>query len=102
ELLELELLDLRKVDDVEKLVNGLIGIEKKYPNERRIGDRVVAMAFGPVPPPRALTDQLSAQQSRVQQRLRKLPNDQVNWPTVHRVLRDLRREFQRLRKVAGL
>jgi hypothetical protein len=46
-----------------------------------------------------LCDQLTGQLSKVHDQVRNLPNYQINWPAVHDVMRDLLREFQKLRRI---
>jgi hypothetical protein len=48
-----------------------------------------------------LCDQLTDQMSKVIDQVRNLPNYQINWSAVREVMRDLLREFQKLRRITG-
>jgi hypothetical protein len=48
-----------------------------------------------------MCDQYTDQLSRVMDQVRRLPNHQINWHAVHDVMRDLQREFQKLRRIAN-
>ena len=48
-----------------------------------------------------LCDQLTEQMSKVMDQVRNLPNYQINWAAVREVMRDLLKEFQKLRRITG-
>jgi hypothetical protein len=48
-----------------------------------------------------MCDQYTDQLNRVMDQVRRLPNYQVNWSAVHDVMRDLQREFQKLRRIGN-
>ena len=48
-----------------------------------------------------LCDQLTDQMSKVINQVRNLPNYQINWSAVRDVMRDLLKEFQKLRRITG-
>ena len=48
-----------------------------------------------------LCDQLTDQMSKVIDQVRHLPNYQINWSAVREVMRDLLKEFQKLRRITG-
>ena len=48
-----------------------------------------------------LCDQLTDQMSKVIDQVKHLPNYQINWAAVREVMRDLLKEFQKLRRITG-
>ena len=46
-------------------------------------------------------EQLNGQLGKVLGQVRNLPNYQINWSAVHDVMRDLQREFHKLRRIAN-
>jgi hypothetical protein len=47
------------------------------------------------------SDQLTEQLNKVMRQVRGLQNYQINWQAVHEVMRDLKREFQKVRRTVG-
>ncbi|MHB1422584.1 MAG: tetratricopeptide repeat protein [Gemmataceae bacterium] len=101
ELYELDLIDVKGLNEIEKLLAEIDRILKKYPHDARVEERAVGMVGNIVPMMGTLCDQLTDQMSKVIDQVRNLPNYQINWTAVREVMRDLLREFQRLRRVTG-
>jgi tetratricopeptide (TPR) repeat protein len=101
ELYELDLIRVKNLDDVEQLLAGVEGLRQRHPGEGRVEDKVMTVLATVVPHVGRLCDHLSEQLVRVTQQVRNLPAHQVNWNYVRSVMRDLRNEFQRLRRITG-
>jgi tetratricopeptide (TPR) repeat protein len=101
ELYELDLIDVKSLNDIERLLNEIDNILKRYPNESRVQERAVSMVGNVVPLMGNLCDQLTEQMSKVFDQVRHLPNYQINWSAVREVMRDLLKEFQKLRRIVG-
>ena len=74
-------------------------VRKRHPGDTRVEERAVSMVGNVVPMMGNLCDQLTDQMSKVIDQVRNLPNYQINWSAVHEVMRDLVKEFQRLRRI---
>ena len=74
---------------------------KRYPDEARVEERAVSMVGNVIPLMGNLCDQLTDQMSKVIDQVRHLPNYQINWSAVREVMRDLLKEFQKLRRITG-
>jgi tetratricopeptide (TPR) repeat protein len=101
ELYELDLIEVKGLNDIERLLNEIDAILKRYPNEPRVQERAVGMVGNVIPLMGNLCDQLTEQMSKVFDQVRHLPNYQINWSAVREVMRDLMREFQKLRRIVG-
>jgi Flp pilus assembly protein TadD len=101
ELYELDLIDVKGLNDIEKLLTEIDRILKRYPNDVRVEERAVTMVGNVIPLMGNLCDQLTDQMSKVIDQVRNLPNYQINWSAVREVMRDLLREFQKLRRITG-
>jgi protein O-GlcNAc transferase len=101
EMYELDLIEVKGLDDIEKLLTGIDRILKRYPNDGRVEERAINMVGNVLPLMGTLCDQLTDQMSKIIDQLRNLPNYQVNWSAVREVMRDLLREFQKLRRITG-
>jgi tetratricopeptide (TPR) repeat protein len=101
ELYELDLREIRTLEEIEKMLTDIRKILGKYPNDIRVEEKVVTMVGNIVPLLGRLCDQHTDQLSRIMDQVRRLPNYQINWSAVHDVMRDLIREFQKLRRIAG-
>ena len=76
-------------------------ILKRHPGDARVEERAVSMVGNVIPMMGNLCDQLTDQMSKVIDQVRSLPNYQINWSAVHEVMRDLLKEFQRLRRITN-
>jgi tetratricopeptide (TPR) repeat protein len=101
ELYELDLVEVKGLNDIEKLLAEIDRILKRYPNDARVEERAISMVGNVIPLMGNLCDQLTDQMSKVIDQVRNLPNYQINWSAVREVMRDLLREFQKLRRITG-
>jgi tetratricopeptide (TPR) repeat protein len=101
ELYELDLVEINTLVDMELVLTEIDRIARRHPKDARVEERAVALVGNIFPWLGNRCEQLSEQLYRVRDQLRSLPSYQVNWSAVQEVTRDLRREFQRLRKIAS-
>ncbi|MBY0523639.1 MAG: tetratricopeptide repeat protein [Gemmataceae bacterium] len=101
ELYELDLVELREIDDIDRWIERIGQIAQRHPGDARVEERAVTMIGNVVPVLGRMSDQLTDQVNKVIRQVRSLQNYQINWQAVHDVMRDLKREFQKLRKAAG-
>jgi tetratricopeptide (TPR) repeat protein len=101
EMYELDLIEVKGLNEIEKLLSEIDRILKRYPNDVRVEERAVNMVGNVIPLMGTLCDQLTDQMSKVIDQVRNLPNYQINWSAVREVMRDLLREFQKLRRITG-
>ncbi len=101
EMYELDLIEVKGLNDIDKLLSEIDRILKRYPNDVRVEERAVTMVGNVIPLMGNLCDQLTDQMSKVIDQVRNLPNYQINWSAVREVMRDLLREFQKLRRITG-
>jgi Flp pilus assembly protein TadD len=101
ELYELDLVEVKGLNDIERLLTEIERIRKRHPNDARVDERAVNMVGNVIPLMGNLCDQLTDQMSKVIDQVRNLPNYQINWSAVREVMRDLLREFQKLRRITG-
>jgi tetratricopeptide (TPR) repeat protein len=100
-LFELDLIKVKNLDDVEQLLGATESLRQRYPSDGRVADKVLAVVATVVTHMGRLCDHLSEQLARVTHQVQDLPAHQINWPYVREVMRDLRSEFQRLRRITG-
>ncbi len=101
ELYELDLIEVKSLGDIEKLLGEIDGIVRRYPDDPRVRDRAVNMVGDIIPLMGNLCDQLTDQMAKVINQVRDLPQYQINWTAVREVMRDLLKEFQKLRRITG-
>jgi tetratricopeptide (TPR) repeat protein len=101
EMYELDLIEVKGLNDIEKLLTEIDRILKRHPNDVRVEERAVNMVGNVIPLMGTLCEQLSSQMSKVIDQVQNLPNYQINWSAVREVMRDLLREFQKLRRITG-
>jgi len=101
ELYELDLIEVKSLADIEKLLSEIDGILRHYPDDARVKDRAVSMVGDIIPLMGNLCDQLTDQMTRVINQVKDLPQYQINWTAVRDVMRDLLKEFQKLRRITG-
>jgi Flp pilus assembly protein TadD len=101
ELYELDLIEVKGLNDIDKLLTEIDKIRKRYPDDARVEERAVSMVGNVIPLMGTLCDQLTEQMSKVIDQIRSLPNYQINWSAVREVMRDLQKEFQKLRRITG-
>jgi tetratricopeptide (TPR) repeat protein len=101
DLYELDLHEVKTLADLERQLAEIQRIRERHPGDPRVEERAVKMVADVVPLMSGQCEQLSEQLGRVVQQVRNLPNYNVNWSAVRDVMRDLLREFQRLRRITG-
>jgi tetratricopeptide (TPR) repeat protein len=101
DLYELDLVEVKGLNDIERLLSEIDRILKRYPDDARVAERAVTMVGNVIPLMGNLCDQLTDQMSKVIDQVRNLPNYQINWSAVREVMRDLLKEFQKLRRITG-
>ncbi len=99
DLYELDLIEVKGLNDIERLLTDIEQIRRRHPNEPRVEERAVRMVGNVIPLMGSLCDQLRQQMSKVIDQVRHLPNYQINWTAVREVMRDLMREFQKLKRI---
>src|SRR5262249_18049377 len=92
DLYELDLIEVKGLNDIERLLTDIDRILKRYPNDARVEERAVNMVGNVIPLMGNLCDQLTDQMSKVIDQVRHLPNYQINWSAVREVMRDLLKE----------
>ncbi len=100
ELFELEVREVRKIDEVEGLLNDLRRILQRFPHEPRVEERAGTLVNNVVPVLERIADQYAGQVNKVVDQMRRLPSYQINWPTVRDIMRDLEDKYLFLRRVA--
>jgi hypothetical protein len=101
ELFELDLIEVKGLNDIEKILSEIDRMRKRYPDDARVEDRAVKMVGDVLPLMHNLCEQLTEQMRKVSDQVRHLPNYQINWAAVREVMRDLLKEFQKLRRITG-
>jgi Flp pilus assembly protein TadD len=101
DLYELDLIEVKGINDLEKLLNEISRIRDNYPTDSRVEERATSMVSNVIPVLVSHCDMLTDQMTKVIDQVRHLPNFQINWPAVREVMRDLLREFQKLRRITG-
>jgi tetratricopeptide (TPR) repeat protein len=101
DLYELDVRDVRTLEDMDRTLTEIRRILAKYPNDMRVEEKAVGMVTNFLPLMGRMLDQLGSQLDSTVEQMRRLPNYQINWPAVHDVMRDLLRDFQKLRRLAG-
>jgi Flp pilus assembly protein TadD len=99
DLYELDLIEVKGLTDIERLLTDIEQIRRRYPGDGRVEERAVRMVTNVIPLMGNLCDQLTQQMSKVIDQVRHLPNYQINWSAVREVMRDLMREFQKLQRI---
>jgi tetratricopeptide (TPR) repeat protein len=101
ELYELDLVEVKNLSDIERLLTEIDRVLKRYPHDARVEERAVNEVGRVIPLMGNLCDQLTEQMTKVIDQVRHLPNYQINWSAVREVMRDLLKEFQKLRRITG-
>ena len=100
ELFELEVREVRKLDEVDALLSDLRRIAQRFPNDARVEERGAALVQNVVPILERIADQYAGQVNKVVDQMRRLPSYQINWPTVRDIMRDMEDKYLFLRRVA--
>ena len=101
DLYELDLVEVKGLNDIERLLTDIERVLRRYPGDARVEERAVTMVGNVIPVMGNLCDQLTDQMGKVVDQVRHLPNYQINWSAVREVMRDLLKEFQKLRRITG-
>ena len=101
ELYELDLVEVKGLNDIERLLNDIEKIRRRHPGNEGVEERAGRMANDIVPLIGTLCDQFTENLGKVIDQVRNLPNYQINWAAVREVMRDLLKEFQKLRRILG-
>jgi len=101
ELYELDLREIKTLEDIERMLADIRKTVNKHSNDLRVEEKAVAIVGNIIPLIQRMFDQYANQLSRVMEQVRRLPNYQINWPTVHEVMGDLQSELQKLRRIAN-
>jgi tetratricopeptide (TPR) repeat protein len=100
ELFELEVREVRKLDDVDALLSDLRRVAQRFPNDARVEERGSAIVNNVMPILERIADQYAGQVNKVVDQMRRLPSYQINWPTVRDIMRDMEDKYLFLRRVA--
>src|SRR4029453_18500510 len=100
ELFELEVRDVRNVDDLDRLVVDVRRVLQKYQHDPRVEERVNAVVGSLAPLLERFAHQFTGQVNKVVDQMRRLPSYQINWPMVRDVMRDMEDKFLFLRRIA--
>lgn len=101
ELYELDLVEVRGMEDLDRILAEIKRIVSRHPGDMRVEDRALHTVANCIPLISRKSDQLSDQLANIVEQVRRLPNYQINWPVVHDEMRFLRLEFQKLRKLCN-
>jgi tetratricopeptide (TPR) repeat protein len=101
DLFELDLVEIKSMEDLDRILGEIKRILTRHPGDARVEDRAVHAVANCVPLIARRSDQLSQQLNHIADQVRRLPNYQINWPVVHDEMRFLRVEFQKLRKLCN-
>ena len=100
ELFELEVREVRKLDEVDALLSDLRRIAQRFPNDTRVEERGAALVHNVLPILDRIADQYAGQVNKVVEQMRRLPSYQINWPAVRDIMRDMEDKYLFLRRVA--
>lgn len=98
DLYELELNEVKAVSDLDRQLSEIERIRSKHSQDPRVDERALKMVSDLLPILSRQCDQLTDQLSKIVDQVRNLPTYQINWSAVRDVMRDLLREFQKLRR----
>jgi tetratricopeptide (TPR) repeat protein len=101
DLYEIDLIEVKSLNDVDRVLTEIDGVLKSHPDDARVEERAVTMVGSVLPLMNNICEQLNAQLGKVLGQVRNLPNYQINWSAVHETMRDLLREFQKLRRITN-
>ena len=99
ELFELDLIEVKNLNDIDKILGEIDRVRKRYPNDARVEERALTMVGNVVPLMRDMADRLTKELNRLVDQVRNLPDYRINWSAVGDAVRDLQRDYQKLRKI---
>jgi len=80
DLYELDLRDIRKLDDIDRMLSEIRKILNKYPGDMRVEERALGMVVNVIPLMGRMSDQFTDQVNKIVDQMRRLPSYQINWP----------------------
>ena len=101
DLYEVDLLDGRSIEGIDKMLAHIESVLKRHAGDVRVDVRAQLMMANVITLLERVYNQLSEQFVKVQNQVRHLPNYQIDWAAVHELTRDLRGDFQRLRRAGN-
>jgi tetratricopeptide (TPR) repeat protein len=101
DLFELDLVEVKNLSDIDRMLGEIDRVLKRHPNDARVEERALTMVGNVIPMMHDLADRLTEELSKVVDQVRSLPNYKINWGAVGDVVRDLQREYNRLRKITN-
>ncbi|MBI1917923.1 MAG: tetratricopeptide repeat protein [Planctomycetes bacterium] len=101
DLYEIDLGEVKNLSDIERMLTEIERIMRRYPDDRRVEERAVNMVGNVIPLMGSLCDQLTQQLNKVVGQVKHLPRYQVDWSALREIMRDLTKEFQKLRRITG-
>lgn len=101
DLYELDLIEVKNLNDIEKLLEDIDRVLRRHPDDKRVEERAVSMVGNVVPLMGNLCDQLTEQLNKVLNQVGNLPRYQIDWSALKEIMRDLIKEFQKLRRITN-
>src|SRR5260370_20790282 len=101
DLYEIDLVEVKNLSDIERMLSEIERIMRRHPDDHRVEERAVNMVGNVIPLMGNLCDQLTEQLNKVVGQVKNLPRYQVDWSALHEIMRDLVKEFQKLRHITG-
>lgn len=98
DLYELELIEIKNLDDIERLLTEIERVRQKYPHDVAVLERAGNMIANVVAFLTASGKHHRQQLHKTTRSLNRLPGHQVNWPDVHKFLRDMRSALTKLKR----
>lgn len=100
ELFELDVREVRSVDEIEPILQDLRRVAQKFPGDLRVDERTRSILYHLIPSMERFAEQFNGQVKKVVDQMRRLPSYQVNWPVVRDVMKDLEDKYSQLRRAA--
>jgi hypothetical protein len=92
---------VKNLSDIERMLTEIEHIRRRHPDDHRVEERAVGMVGNVIPLMGNLCDQLTDQLNKVMGQVGNLPRYQVDWSALREIMRDLMKEFQKLRRITG-
>ena len=83
------------------MIGGISRVRDQHAGDARVEERAAAMIGSAVSHLHRFSEEANGQLNKLIDRVHHLPNDEINWRSVRGIARDLRREFQQLRRTAS-
>ncbi len=100
ELFELDVREVRSVEEIEPILQDLRRVSQKFPGDLRVDERTKSILYQMIPAMERFAESFNGQVKKVVDQMRRLPSYQVNWPVVRDVMRDLEENYSQLRRAA--